>query len=67
MVYNPSMRSLYVFFLLALAAFAQDATVLKPARVFDGETSHEGWAVRVRDARIEAAGPAASIDSAMPK
>jgi imidazolonepropionase-like amidohydrolase len=61
------MRSLYVFFLLALAAFAQDATVLKPARVFDGETSHEDWAVRVRGARIEAAGPAASIDTANAK
>ena len=61
------MRSLSVFFLLALAAFAQDATVLKPARVFDGETSHEGWAVRVRGARIEAAGPAASIDTANAK
>src|ERR1051325_8437066 len=22
-------------------------TVLRPARVFDGETTHEGWAVRV--------------------
>ena len=61
------MRSLYVFFLLALAAFAQDATVLKPARVFDGETTHEGWAVRVRGDRIEAAGPAASIDTASAK
>src|SRR5262249_53308545 len=36
-------------------------TVLRPARVFDGETMHEGWAVRVRGERIEAAGPAASI------
>ena len=54
-------------FLLALAAFAQDVTVLKPARVFDGETSHEAWAVRVRGDRIEAAGPAASIDTANAK
>jgi imidazolonepropionase-like amidohydrolase len=36
--------------------------VLKPARVFDGESMHEGWAVRVRGDRIEAAGPVASID-----
>src|ERR1035438_487323 len=57
------MRSLALF-LLAVCAAAQDATVLKPARVFDGETSHEGWAVRVRAGRIEAAGPAASIDTA---
>ena len=34
-------------------------TVLRPARVFDGDTMHEGWAVRVRGDRIEAAGPAA--------
>jgi imidazolonepropionase-like amidohydrolase len=50
-------------FALSLCAVAQDATVLKPARVFDGETLHEAWAVRVRGARIEAAGPAASIDT----
>jgi len=37
------------------------ATILKPARVFDGEAMHEGWAVRVRGDRIEAAGPAASV------
>src|SRR5205809_3040610 len=36
-------------------------TVLRPARVFDGESMHEGWAVRVRGDRIEAAGPAAGI------
>ena len=32
--------------------------VLKPARVFDGDTLHEGWVVRVRGDRIDAAGPA---------
>src|SRR3954467_7693845 len=36
-------------------------TVLRPDRVFDGESMHEGWAVRVRGDRIEAAGPAAGI------
>jgi imidazolonepropionase-like amidohydrolase len=36
-------------------------TTLRPARVFDGDTVHEGWAVRVRGGRIEAAGPAATI------
>jgi imidazolonepropionase-like amidohydrolase len=40
---------------------AQAVTILKPARVFDGEESHEGWAVRVRGSRIEAAGPAAAV------
>jgi imidazolonepropionase-like amidohydrolase len=38
-----------------------DTTILKPARVFDGETMHEGWAVLVRGDRIESAGPAAGI------
>jgi imidazolonepropionase-like amidohydrolase len=39
-------------------------TVLRPARVFDGDAMHEGWAVRVRGARIEAAGPAAGVSAA---
>src|SRR5262245_49473830 len=39
----------------------QSVTILRPARVFDGESMHEGWAVRVRGDRIEAAGPAASV------
>jgi imidazolonepropionase-like amidohydrolase len=39
-------------------------TVLKPARVFDGEVVHEGWAVRVAGDRIQAAGPAASVAAA---
>jgi imidazolonepropionase-like amidohydrolase len=39
-------------------------TVLRPARVFDGESMHQGWGVRVRGDRIEAAGPAASIATA---
>ena len=38
--------------------------VLRPARVFDGETMHEGWAVRVEGDRIAAAGPAAAVDAA---
>ena len=38
--------------------------LLHPARVFDGEIMHEGWAVRVRGDRIDAAGPAASLDAA---
>src|SRR6185436_4587055 len=35
--------------------------VLRPARVFDGDAMHEGWAVRVKGDRIDAAGPAASV------
>jgi len=37
------------------------AVVLRPARVFDGVELHDGWAVRVRGDRIDAAGPAASV------
>ena len=43
---------------------AQQVLLLKPARVFDGEAMHEGWAVRVKGDRIDAAGPAASVDAA---
>src|SRR5437016_10611265 len=38
--------------------------LLKPARVFDGEASHDGWLVRVRGGRIESAGPPANVDAA---
>src|SRR5260370_22972607 len=36
-------------------------TVLRPARVFDGETTHEGWAVRVKGDRIDSLRPSASM------
>jgi imidazolonepropionase-like amidohydrolase len=49
--------------LFQAAAQPAPSTVLRPDRVFDGDTLHEGWAVRVRGGRIEAAGPAASIAS----
>src|SRR5690349_23717644 len=73
--YNPRMRR--TLFMLAcfvgLAALPsaqrggpqstpQEITILKPARVFDGDGMHEGWAVRVRGDRIEAVG--ASVDAA---
>jgi imidazolonepropionase-like amidohydrolase len=62
-------RSLSICLLLALAPLAAQAqapaaTLLKPARVFDGEAMHQGWAVRVAGDRIEAAGPSASVDAA---
>lgn len=62
--------------LLPLASFAHgqrparpgaadaDVRVLRPARVFDGNTMHEGWLVRVRGDRIEAAGPSAAVSTA---
>ena len=37
--------------------------MLKAAHIFDGGAMHDGWAVRVKGDRIEAAGPGASIDS----
>ncbi len=54
-------RGICSLFFLVQIALGQ-AIVLQPARVFDGETFHEGWAVRVKGDRIEAAGPAAGID-----
>lgn len=36
-------------------------TTLRPDRVFDGEAIRAGWVVRVRGARIEAAGPPADV------
>jgi imidazolonepropionase-like amidohydrolase len=50
----------------AQAAPAQQPLLLRPARVFDAVTDqpHEGWAVLVRDGRIAAVGPAASVPAA---
>jgi len=54
-----------LLFLLSLPLAAQPGAiiVLKAARTFDGENMHEGWAIRVNGERIEAAGPAAGIDT----
>src|SRR5262249_39837325 len=38
--------------------------LLKPARVFDGDAMHEGWAVLVRGTTIEAAGPVSTLNAA---
>ena len=45
----------------AAARQADRVTALQPARVFDGETMHNGWTVIVRGERIEAAGPSPAI------
>jgi imidazolonepropionase-like amidohydrolase len=68
-----TLRVLFLLTAATAAAVAQqqqqppargaDVTVLKPARIFDGERLHEGWAVRVRGDRIDAAGPAGSVTS----
>ncbi len=52
-------RTLLFFFLLSPAvAFTQTDTfyLLKPDRVFDGETMHTDWVVLVKGNKIEAAG-----------
>ena len=36
--------------------------VLKPSRIFDGDTMHSGWVVLVRNERIASAGPASNIE-----
>ncbi len=46
------------------AAPISPVTLLKPDRVFDGDTMHPGWAVRIVGNRIDAMGPAVSIDAA---
>jgi imidazolonepropionase-like amidohydrolase len=45
------------------AAKPEAVYLLRPARVFDGETAqpHDGWVVLVRGERIEAAGPSADV------
>jgi len=47
-----------------IAGVAQTPTparLLEPARVYDGTTMHEGWAVVVRGRTIESAGPLAAM------
>ncbi len=58
------MRLLFFLFtaaLLAAQTLPPAVTLLKPARIFDGEAIHENWVVLVRGDRIEAAGPAADV------
>jgi imidazolonepropionase-like amidohydrolase len=62
-IFRMRFQRLLLPVVLPALLLAQEAAVLKPARVFDGETTHEGWAVRTRGGRIEAAGPAVGIDA----
>src|SRR6185503_1222254 len=78
--YNPRMRiTSLAFVTLVVAALTWDlaaqgqrgredanapVTILKPARVFDGDAMHEGWAVRVKGERIEAVGADAGAAAA---
>ncbi len=43
---------------------AAGVTILRPARVFDGDAMHDGWAVRVKGERIDAVGPDAGVAAA---
>lgn len=54
-------RVAFAALLLASPAFAADAVVLKPDRVFDGTETHKGWVVVVTGEKITAAGPADSL------
>ena len=56
------MRALLPLTGLLAGLLSAQTVILQPARVFDGETLHEGWVVKVQRDRITAAGPAASID-----
>ena len=52
-------QSLLLLLFFALSAFAQSENyiLLKPDRVFDGETMHTGWVVLINHDTIAAAGP----------
>ncbi len=64
------MRRLLTALVLILAprlALAAQPILLKPARVWTAEDAgppHEGWGVLIKDNRIAAVGPAASLDAA---
>jgi imidazolonepropionase-like amidohydrolase len=63
MQFRLLLATLFCLSFIPLAAPAQTA-VLRPARVFDGEAMHEGWSVRVKDDRIDDAGPNLSVTGA---
>jgi imidazolonepropionase-like amidohydrolase len=44
-------------FLLFFAAQEPQTTILRPARVFDGDSIHDNWVVVVRGEKIESVGP----------
>jgi imidazolonepropionase-like amidohydrolase len=56
----------FFFCLLAVQAAGQlpasQTTILRPARVFDGDAIHDNWVVVVRGDKIERAGPAADAN-----
>src|SRR5436309_14410808 len=54
---------LLCLFVANSSAQTPSSYVLRPARVFDGESAqlHDGWVVVVRGEKIDAAGPATSV------
>src|SRR3954471_9035348 len=48
-------------FVTSIAARAADSVLLRPARVFDGSASHDGWGVLVTGDKVTAAGPASDV------
>ncbi|MGW8267805.1 MAG: amidohydrolase family protein [Longimicrobiales bacterium] len=57
------LRTLLFLFLLPPGLSGQEATLLRPARVFDGDSRElkDGWVVLVEGNRIAAAGPASEV------
>lgn len=57
----------YAFLLLIGCLYTLTTTaqtyLLRPDRVFDGETMHEGWVVRIKNTKIDAVGPSASVSA----
>jgi len=58
-----ALASLVLLALSAGGAAQAPLTIVKPTRVFDGDTMHERWAVRVRNDRIDAVGPAEMLNA----
>ena len=52
-----------LFLLVTTSLCSQAQTLLRPARVFDGESMHTGWVVQVNGNRIVSAGPAATASA----
>lgn len=55
---------LLIFFLGCLISMQAQQQLLIPDRVFDGEQTHEGWAVLIEDGKILRVGPAERLNSA---
>jgi imidazolonepropionase-like amidohydrolase len=56
-----AVAGLLAFGLSSRHSAQSSSIILKPARVFDGDAVHEGWAVRVSLDRIDAVGPGDTV------